>query len=184
MVSELKHQMDRSEGGGCWPVSRTRSGCTHTKQWRALGKHEKNKQTTNSVNVTRPHVTILLSALCCSSRKVFRWKLHEDFVLFQLCMWSYVYVPVWKVSGFYIPLFLPQIIWWQVQKRSSAVKKKQCRSGGWCSLIFKELKAKANKHLANRRVQWQRYREEQTLWPLLMRIRPRKKRERDQRETA
>lgn len=47
---------------------------------------------------------------------------------------------------------------WRVQKKSSGEKMNQCQSVGCWSLILKELKAKANKHLANRRVQWQRSR--------------------------
>ncbi len=71
-----------------------------------------------------------------------------------------------------------------VVEKSSAVKTDQCRSVAWWSLIFKELKAKANKHLTNRRVRWQNNKKEQTLWPLPMKIRPGKKRERDPRETT
>lgn len=70
------------------------------------------------------------------------------------------------------------------QKKSSAATMNQCQSGGWWKLIFKELKAKANKHLANRLVQWQRKKKDKTFWPLLMKIRPGRKSERDQRETA
>lgn len=58
------------------------------------------------------------------------------------------------------------------QKKSSTATTNQCQSGGWWKLIFKELKARANKHLANRLVQWQRNKKEKTSWPLFMRIRP------------
>lgn len=36
------------------------------------------------------------------------------------------------------------------------MKTNQCQSGGCCTSIFTELKAKANKHLTKRRVQWQK----------------------------
>lgn len=70
------------------------------------------------------------------------------------------------------------------RRKSSAEKMNQCQSAGCWSLIFKELKAKANKHLTSRRVQWQRNRKEQTPWPLLMRITLQREREGDQRETT
>ena len=70
------------------------------------------------------------------------------------------------------------------RRKISAGKMNQCQSAGCWSLIFKELKAKANKHLTSRRVQWQKNRKEQTPWPLLTRITLRREREGDQRETT
>lgn len=60
-----------------------------------------------------------------------------------------------QLQQFFVPI-QKSCAGWQDKRGSSAMKTNQCRSGGCCTSIFTELKAKANKHLTKRRVQWQK----------------------------